>query len=138
MTSPYGNTSDDATIQNVYDLLQTDKDTLEEIIWLIPDVAQNFDTVPEVFVVEIEGPNRPLITNIIPEFLRTLSNGTRIYVNPIADADVDEFMLRFTTSDVLKAAKLFVEKGGAALLLFAGTNYALMPLGKHAVNPTVQ
>jgi hypothetical protein len=135
-TSPHGNTSDDATRTSLLDTVGLSKELFEEFVSYITDVLSGFDSDPDVIMVEVEGPDLKLETNIHPDGLRTMSDGRRIYVHP--SQPTEDFILRFTTSDVLETAKLYVQDGNVALLVFAGKRYGLLPLMKLKVNSTIQ
>jgi len=135
-TSPHGNTSDDATITSLLDTVGLSKELYEELGSHITDVLSDFESDPDVLVVEIEGPDLKLKTNVHPDGIRTMSDGRRIYVHP--SQPTEEFILRFTTSDVLDVAKHYVQDGNVALLIFAGKRYGLLPIRKLRVHPTIQ
>ena len=126
-TSPHGNTSNDASVSSMCEALQISKSVLNEIPSHITDVMSNFEFQPDVIVVEIEGPTLKF-DDLDPAFIRTLSDGRRVFVNP--NAGTDEFILRHTTQDILTITKLYAQKGVAALLVFSENRYGLLPLAK--------
>ena len=136
MTSPHGNTSDDAATTAVIaaSLNITESALLQEIPDHITDVMMKIETdfEPHVFVVEIED-----ATIKVDAFdsarIRTLSDGSRIFINPFV---TDEFILRHTTQDILTITKLLAQEGKVALLVFREKRYGILSLGKFKLNQT--
>lgn len=137
MTSPYGNTSDDAPMTAIFEQLGISQPLFQELANCITDVMAGFDDEPNVVVVEIDCLNGNFDrAGLDPDGIRTLSDGRRVFVmNP--DTATDEFILRYTTQDVLTVTQLLARQGKVGLLVFSGKRYALLPIMKVKLDSTL-
>ena len=102
-----------------------------EVVSYITEVMTEYQCHPDVVVVEVEAPEVDFERGgLDPAGLRALSDGRRIHIPNHQHTNMDDFILRHTTEDILAASKVFARQGNATLLLFVGKRYGMIPLRK--------